>query len=207
MKNQGKVYKIRYIRDTINGSDLSNNNQWTSIQAIDKNGENVALNKNVWSSDDIVNPAYVMDGNLNTFGYIANVGHPVTALIDLGEIREDIAEIKIWHYYKDGRTFKYNKVEVSADNATWFTIFDTDISGTYKETINGHSIKLNTNVINNTNVSINEEGVKVRNGGIAIEDYKGKTVLSANTKGGLDLTGHIIQTDANTGFFSNSYKE
>jgi hypothetical protein len=48
-------------------------------------------------------------------------------------------QIKVWHYSADGRTFHNTKTEVSEDNVTWTTVFDSAATGSaeYVETENG----------------------------------------------------------------------
>ena len=50
-----------------------------------------------------------------------------------------LEEIKVWHYFVDGRFFKKYKLEVSDDNMNWITIYDSDVDGVYIETIGGKS--------------------------------------------------------------------
>lgn len=48
-----------------------------------------------------------------------------------------ISTVKVWHYYADARRYNATRTEVSADNVTWTTIFDSASSGTYVETAAG----------------------------------------------------------------------
>ncbi|HEU4830992.1 MAG TPA: discoidin domain-containing protein, partial [Candidatus Saccharimonadales bacterium] len=52
--------------------------------------------------------------------------------VDLGSIQQ-VDTIKVWHYWGDGRSYNDTKTEVSTDNSSWFTVFDSAVSGTYIE--------------------------------------------------------------------------
>lgn len=80
--------------------------------------------------------AYITDGNTASVPYYdAGVGL-VSATVTLSSA-QDVSSIKVWHYYQDGRTYNATKTEVSEDNVTWTTVFDSATSGTYPETAAG----------------------------------------------------------------------
>lgn len=163
---------IRYIRDWISGSVVNGYNHWYEIEAI-ANGINVALGKEVTTN------GYLMSGSLSwvTDGTHANYvdcgANPKTYVqIDLGSIY-DVSEIKVWHFYHDGRMYYDTKTEVSADGINWVSIFDsTGIEEMYyHETIDGkthlvppvYAGNVNYIKIANSNMYVNEliEGVKL----------------------------------------------
>lgn len=49
----------------------------------------------------------------------------------------DIEKVKIWHYFQDSRVYNDTRTEVSADGINWRVLYDSDLSGTYKETPQG----------------------------------------------------------------------
>jgi hypothetical protein len=116
---------------------------WVEIEA-NRKGENVALNKEVTPSVAMAwGHTHVTDGllDLNDYTWQMVYSTPAYVQIDLGQVYNDIEEIKVWHY-PDGRIFIKTKTEVSEDGINWITIFDTDVSGTYAETMEGLSIAI-----------------------------------------------------------------
>lgn len=188
-KNQNRVFNIRYIRDYMNGSNTSTTNVWTDVQALLNNGGNACYNKTVTGSCTINNPENIVDWNTSTYATSSNTGLQYIT-IDLGQIYNNVDEIKVFHA-TDGRICNSTKTEVSADGTNWVTLFDSAVSGTYVETIYGHSIKVNGTSFNSSQVTINELGLHVKNGAIDIQNNAGDTVFGADSAGNLDLVGNI----------------
>ena len=138
--------KIRYIKDSLPaGSTANNNGHWVEIQAFDKKGVNVALNKTSYMngvpenlSPSLTNGQTSSD-EWTTSNMSATAGYQT---VDLGDLYE-ISTIKVWHYYPDGRTYYKTKTEVSDDGKNWYSIFDSRIEGEYAETSSGNIINLN----------------------------------------------------------------
>lgn len=130
---------VRYIRDTLNGNTVNGNNYWNEIQALTAGGTNRAAGKlPTISSGTLTNGANITDGNGSTYGYEASANGVAKQLtVDLGAVYSDVTQIKIIHYYADGRTFHATKTEISADGTTWTTLFDSAVSGEYVETSAG----------------------------------------------------------------------
>ena len=156
---------IRYIRDWISGSSSNSSNHWSEIKAI-SNGINVALGKEVTSNQSFqfgTSPRLVTNGSLEDYADLGS--DPKTYVqIDLGSIY-DVDEIKVWHYYLDGRMYYDTKTEVSVDGINWVSIFDsTGIEEMYyHETIEGKThlvppIYADVNYIKiaNSNMYVNE---------------------------------------------------
>jgi hypothetical protein len=61
---------------------------------------------------------------------------PVKLTLDLGHVCK-VCMIKVWHYFADSRIYNNSIVEVSENGTDWTTIFDSAISGTYAETMEG----------------------------------------------------------------------
>ena len=204
-KNQNRQFNVRYIRDYCNGntSQYSNLCNWMEIQAISNVGTNLALNKTVTSNVTVSNLSYVTDGDYKDSSKYANATSSTTTIpyitVDLGQVYSNIDEIKVWHYYKDGRKYNSTKTEISADGTHWVTLFDSAVSGTYVETVYGHSIKVNGTSFNSSKVTINELGLHVKNGAIDIQNNAGDTVFGADTNGNLDLVGNITTKSNTTG--------
>jgi hypothetical protein len=134
--------EIRYIRDYCAHSNINEACIWSEIKVF-KNGENIALGVLPTSSAPLLGGTEpITNGVLNPNEYVFTNTYAVPQYveIDLGQIYKDsIENITVWHYYADGRIFEGIKLEVSADGATWTTIFDSAVSGTYAETIDGLS--------------------------------------------------------------------
>lgn len=128
-------FKVRYIRDYINGSTANTSNHWCEIQALTHSGTNVALGKSGTSSTGAWN-SLLTDGSTASNPYWGITAGEQWVQIDL-ERPYDIKEIKVWHYYADARTYRNSKTQVSQDGTTWYTVFDSRIDGEYKETSEG----------------------------------------------------------------------
>ncbi|MDD9266047.1 discoidin domain-containing protein [Paenibacillus sp. GCM10023248] len=138
-----KTRKVRYIRDTTNGSTFNNAGHWVEIQAVNSSGTNIALGKPVTTSFVPVNsPSLITDGNTASENWCGQGGLG-NVTVDLGAVY-DIETVKVWHYYADGRTYHNTKTEISADGVTWKTVFDSAISGEYAETSAGRTYAMET---------------------------------------------------------------
>ena len=127
---------IRYIRDSVNGSNKNTSSHWVEIQALDSAGTNIAKGKTstlISGTSEGQAISILTDGNTDTTKYFGATGTNPTVQIDLGAIY-DIASIKVWHYYSDGRTYKNPVTQVSSDGSTWVTISN---GTTYAETSAG----------------------------------------------------------------------
>lgn len=163
-------HKIRYIRDWLNGSTSNTGDHWVEIQAMDYSGNNVALNKTAYGSEGSSSTWHrVTDGDTNTsnYTYVSSLTNCYME-IDLEELYL-LKEIKVWHYYGDGRTYHNTKTEVSEDGIHWFPIFDSAIEGEYAETSAGKThdlMNLGTTVkpSANTSTTLTSEGIAVEEG-------------------------------------------
>jgi len=84
--------------------------------------------------------AILTDGNTSSnpyYGMSPGAG-PVSVMVSMAAA-QDVSNIKVWHYYADGRTYYATKTEVSDDGTNWFTVYDSAVSGTYQETASGKS--------------------------------------------------------------------
>lgn len=147
-----RTRKVRYIRDWSNGSNVNAGNFWVEIQALNASGTNIALGKPVTGSSAFNSAgspndptgAVITDGSTVSAPYTQVGGATLEwATVDLGAVY-DIADVKIWHYWADLRTFYSTKTEVSADGINWITVFDSAVSGTYAESAAGRSYSMET---------------------------------------------------------------
>lgn len=143
--------KFRYIRDWANGSNSNTSSHWVEIEVYDKDGKNVALNKEVTSSHAPTagRPlSRVTDGDLNRSNYTqltATSGTACWVQVDLGESLE-FEKITVWHFWDIStpvpRRYKETKTEVSEDGINWITIYDSAVSGEYDETPEGQTFEV-----------------------------------------------------------------
>lgn len=127
---------FRYVRDWLNGNTVNGNNYWNDIQ-VWAGATNRALGKLPTSNGVLTNAVNMTDGNASTYGYETAVTGAKWVQVDLGAVYSDIDNVKIFHYYLDGRTFHGTKTEVSTDGVTWLTLYDSAVSGEYVETSSG----------------------------------------------------------------------
>lgn len=104
---------------------------------------NLALGKPVTPSHPATYIARAVDGSLSSYADISGQSGLVHIVVDLGGLA-DVSEIKVWHYYADGRTYYNPRLEISADGENWETVFDGAVDGTYKETSAGRSTVFST---------------------------------------------------------------
>ena len=141
--------KVRYIRESMNGNNENAFCHWVEIQAINYESTNIALNKKATcvggnpekGTLDMITNGIVSEKD---YVYFRNVAEQTISItVDLG-IVEDIGNIKVWHYYSNGRTYKNILLEVSLDGVKWIKIFDSNENGEYSETAEGKTHKLPT---------------------------------------------------------------
>ena len=194
-KMKNRLIKFRYIRDVLGGSTMSQNSHWTEIQVWDNLGNNLAKGKTPTFSSalSLGSASMVTDGTIASDKYAQITGNG-WCRIDLGAVHENVSEIKIWRFFGDTR--QYNaRVEVSVDGTNWLALYDTNVNGKYTETRYGHTIRLNSNAVNTTNITMSDAGLDVRNGGISIHNNSAHKVFYVDSKGNLVHEGLFIQKD------------
>ena len=127
-KSDASYGGVRYIRDKVSGSTSNTGCHWCEIQAFDKFGTNIALNKPVTilnGTSEGQSLTIPTDGNTATGSYLgaAQVNGYAQIEIDLGQVY-DIDSVKVYHYYSDGRTYYSPVTEISWDGVNWITISD-----------------------------------------------------------------------------------
>lgn len=142
--------RIRYIRDSINGSTSNISNHWTEIEAFNHVGCNIAFNKPIKLGN---NTTWIKnrttDGKVTWDDWRDYSGITDTPYITVDlEFIEQITSIKVWHYHYDGHTYYDHVVEVSEDGINWDIVY----SGEQQEKEDGIEIKLypkNTSIMKN----------------------------------------------------------
>ncbi|MBP3951122.1 phage tail spike protein [Bacillus suaedae] len=191
------VRKIRYIRDWLDGSTSNGGNHWVEIQAI-SGSTNRALGKGVVSSVGTTS-SVITDGNINTnYYYNGPTGH-AWVRVDLGAVYEDIDYIQVWHYYGDSRTYYKTRLEVSEDGTNWYPLFDSSLTGTYKETSKGLTIMVNPKIMNSitalqieslNGLNVNNQFIVDSNGNVTLKgDLDG---ASGNFSGSISTNNLLI---------------
>jgi chromosome segregation ATPase len=197
------VKKIRYIRDYLNGSSANTSNHWIEIQAI-VDGQNVAQGKAVTASNGQSSLGVITDGNKTSY---VNVGSGLTWVqVDLGQVHENVEYLHIWHYYADGRTYNDTKTQVSEDGVIWRTLFDSSVTGKYKETSDGNVIPVNSgNSLANLEkrMSSAETSITQTSEQIELKADKSTTYTKTEVDGEIDRIDLAIN-DANTRITQNA---
>lgn len=161
------VTAIRYIRDWLNGSNLDTKNRWSEINVFSKKlniaKDLVPICKDEEGSTIVIQyPERYTDGD--TSKYIeADDGWKCLEL-DLGQVKNDIDYITVWHEYpltsSDIETAKVfnHRLQVSTDGKVWFTLYDSKYqqNGGYKEYKNGKTYYINDTLINDNFTSIQQ---------------------------------------------------
>lgn len=139
-----KVSSFRYIRDWLNANTVNGGNHWVELQVFvgDTNiAQGIVPTSNGTQNTDRPFSVYT-DGNSDSKYASSQQNGWIYLQVDLGLDRTDIDMVKVWHYYSDNRAYNH-KLEVSRDGVTWFELFNSDVSGKYKETENGRTYVLN----------------------------------------------------------------
>ena len=154
---------IRYIRDWLNGSNVDDENRWIECKVM-SNGVDIAeglipvcndLKHSNITIDETELSKYTDSLTLSS-NYISSTGNHYL-LLDLGEIYYDIDYIQVWHGYSKDKEYRYNhKLQISNDGITWFTLYDSSVSGGYSENSEGriHYISSGTIISNMANMSL-----------------------------------------------------
>ena len=115
--------------------------------------------------------ALVLDGVTTSDPYYDTGSGVKSITIDLGAIYS-VSKIKIWHYFADSRTYYNTKTEVSADNITWTTVFDSAVSGTYVETASGKEIAFPTKRVRYIRDWLNGSTINTGNHWVEIQAFE-----------------------------------
>lgn len=135
-----KVGSFRYIRDWLNGNTINTSNHWIELKVM-VGDTNIAQGLTATSDITVSNIGNYTDGRVDSNYTSCGAGWHYLQL-DLGKIREDVDSLQVWHYYTDGRSYNH-RLEVSRDGSTWYTLYDSDKMGKYKETDKGRFYLIN----------------------------------------------------------------
>jgi len=127
----------RYVRFYSNGSSMNTSNHYVEIEIYGSKSttvSNQAAGKTMASSVNFTNLSRVTDGSKSTGSFAEDYpagGGLQWVQADLG-ISYDISDIKLWHYFGDGR--KYHDVVVQVSDDPTFktgvkTVYNNDIDG------------------------------------------------------------------------------
>lgn len=203
MSKTNDIYKVRYIRDYLNGNTANAGNHWVEIQAF-SGTTNVAQNKIVTSSDGTTtNISRVVDNGTVSANYFSTNTNGLQYIqIDLGQVYTNIDYLQVYHYYSDGRTYHKNKTQVSQDGVNWFTLFDSDVSGEYVETSSGHRVNVNAgNIIYAHDASITANATEIslkvaKDSVISAINASAEQITINSAK--LNLSGYVTITSLGT---------
>lgn len=87
----------------------------------------------------------INDGNTSSDTYFSIGAGLSYVTIDFGFIAI-LTNVKVWHYYADGRTYNATRTQVSLDGVTWTDVFNSASAGTYAETSSGRNYPVPENV-------------------------------------------------------------
>lgn len=136
--NSIKNLTVKYVRDSQWGNPKNKWANWSEIIAM-KNGVNVAQGCYIIQSWDgrTYNNSTITDGKIDT-QYLGkessgNKNNPLSVTVILKE-PTNLDSIIVAR--PSGSTY-YNRILVSADETTWYVLYDSDIDGVYTEPENG----------------------------------------------------------------------
>lgn len=155
--------KVRYIRESMTGSNSNTGCHWCEIQAINYEGVNVALNKTVTCEGGSYEKGtldMITNGNITVDDYVYfrnDAQNTISVTVDLENI-EELDNIRVWHYYGGGRTYHNILLETSLDGIKWVEVFDSNKKGEYVEVEEGktHKLKDDRLPLLNENSSLSE---------------------------------------------------
>jgi prepilin-type N-terminal cleavage/methylation domain-containing protein len=110
------------------------------------------------------------DGVVTSSPYFSMSPGLQSVTVDLGGVY-DVSAIKVWHYHADARTYYATRTEVSTDNSTWTTVFNSGSSGTYAETPGGKTITFSSRPVRYIRDWLNGSTANTGNHWVEIQAY------------------------------------
>ena len=110
--------------------------------------------------------------------------------LDLGAAYS-VDQVKVWHYAGDGRTYHNTKTQVSGDGVTWYTVFDSAVSGEYAETAAGKTHSFEARSVRYVRDYLNGSTANAGNHWVEIEVWGARTVVYAGPHYEVDLGGEV----------------
>ena len=181
----------RYARFYSNGSNVNSENHYVEIEVYGSKplvpAVNLAPKGTLSSSVNFKSISYVTDNQTdNTSNYATGAPGKQWVQVDLGA-SYDLNEVKLWHYYGDGRRYRDVVVQLSND-ATFasgaVTVFNNDIDGSsglgvgtaseYSETSSGKTIAFDAVNARYARFYSNGSNVNSENHYVEVEVYGSK---------------------------------
>ena len=106
------------------------------------------------TDENASSPLLETQDTVETLSYIFTEGGPQYLLLDLGGCY-NVDSITVWHYYADERIYDHN-LEISSDGIHWHTLYDSAVSGGYRETYEGRIYYLCDNVAEHNYTSVRQ---------------------------------------------------
>ncbi|OQA22084.1 MAG: F5/8 type C domain protein [Chloroflexi bacterium ADurb.Bin360] len=129
------------------------------------------------------------NGNYGEFAYTGSIGLRYVQL-DLGGAYT-VDQIKVWHYAADSRIYNNTKTQVSADGVTWYTVFDSAVSGTYPETAAGKTHTFAPRTVRYVRDYLNGSSSNSSNHWVEIEVWGNRTTVYVNALYEKDVTANL----------------
>jgi len=96
-----------------------------------------------------------------------------------------VDKVRVWHYAADGRIYNATKTQVSENGSSWYTVFDSAVSGTYAETAAGRtytfpvrSVRYVRDYLNGSNKNAGNHWVEIEVWGMRTTAYVGGYLLA-----------------------------
>ena len=175
-KQDAPLTSVRYVRDWLNGSTAGAGNEWVECRVMSGesniaagilpelyhlNGELMETTQDLQiytdgklTDENASSPLLETQDTVETLSYIFTEGGPQYLLLDLGGCY-NVDSITVWHYYADERIYDHN-LEISSDGIHWHTLYDSAVSGGYRETYEGRIYYLCDNVAEHNYTSVRQ---------------------------------------------------
>lgn len=125
---------IRYVKDCINGNNISNQNNWLEVKII-SSGNNVALNKKIMGTN-ISNIERITDNNVKNGLATSSISGEQCIIIDL-EKKYNIEAINVYHDTDINKKYYHHTISVSSDGNNYEIIYNNEqMESKYGITIN-----------------------------------------------------------------------
>ncbi|MEJ5312578.1 MAG: RHS repeat-associated core domain-containing protein [Anaerolineae bacterium] len=181
---QGWDQENRLQTVTVNGATTTFTYDGDGARVKEVSYENVAAGIRATSSGTLNWPDVVTNGDTwadsgsgssGEFAYTAQTGLHYVQL-DLGAVYS-VDKVRVWHYAADGRIYNATKTQVSADGTTWYTVFDSAVSGTYAETAAGRTYTFAARNVRYVRDYLNGSNVNAGNHWVEIEVWGTRTTV------------------------------
>jgi chitodextrinase len=201
----------RYVRLWTNGNTVNINNHYVEVQVFDAS-PNLARGIVATGSTTIYNVSYITDGDTNTANWSEVGAGSQWIKLDLGQTYP-LNEIKLWHYYDDGRTYHDVIVQLSNDSAFSSgvtTVFNNDMNNSsgqgigtnaeYAETSAGKDISFSPVNARYVRLWTNANTVNMYNHNVEVQVFGS----AANTKPSADTQAPSVPTGLSAAAISAS---